>query len=627
MRKHRRGGRNPTSVPSATCLFAALFLALSGAGVQATGNEVRSYGALAMHGAPKYRPGFRHFDYVNPAAPKGGEVRLARTGSFDNLNPFILKGVAAAGINELFDTLLVRSDDEPFTRYCLIASAIELPEDRSWVAFTLRPEARFHDGSPVTADDVIASFNLLSTKGHPFYRAYYAGVLRAEKHGRHKVRFVFADGANRELPLILGELPILSKAYYTEVDFTKTTLAAPIGSGPYRVVAVDPGRSITYQRVENYWGADLAVNRGRNNFDRIRYDYYRDITIAVEALKAGEYDFRAERSAKSWATGYQSPAVARGLLKKVLIPHRRPTGMQGFLFNTRRSIFRDRRTRAALVYAFDFEWSNKTLFYDAYARTASYFSNSELAAVGLPGPGELEILEPFRGRIPDEVFTTAYAPPRTDGSGRIRGQLRKAKRLLKSAGWRIKDGRLIHRSNGQQMRFEILLVEPAFERATLPLVRNLARLGIEVRVRTVDTAQYRNRLDSFDFDMVVASYPQSSSPGNEQRDYWGSDKANIRGSRNLIGIEDPVVDALIERVIAAPDRASLIDRTRALDRVLLWGHYLIPHWHLQAYRVAFWDKFGRPDKVPKYGLAFDTWWIDGAKEEALRRGLVTAHER
>ncbi|WP_123401866.1 extracellular solute-binding protein [Inmirania thermothiophila] len=573
--------------------------------------------ALAMWGQPKYGAGFTHFDYVDPNAPKGGDVRLAEIGTFDSLNPFILKGIAPAGIGMTFDTLTVASADEPFTRYGLVAESMELAPDRSWIVFNLRPEARFHDGSPITAEDVVFTFETLRTRGHPFYRAYYASVDRAEVLGPRRVRFAFKPGANRELPLIVAELPVLSKRDWQGRDFTKTTLQPILGSGPYRVKTVDPGRSVTYERVRDYWAKDLPVNRGRFNFDRIRIDYYRDTTVALEAFKAGEYDFREENVAKNWATAYDFPALRQGLVKKVEIPHRRPAGMQGFVFNTRRWMFRDRRVREALGYAFDFAWTNRNLFHGAYTRTTSYFANSELAATGTPGPEELAILARYRGRVPEEVFTRPYAPPPGDPQGDIRGQLRTAMGLLRAAGFDVRDGRMVERASGRPFRFEILLVNPSFERIALPFARNLRRLGIEAGVRTVDPTQYQNRLQQFDFDMTVAVFPQSLSPGNEQRDFWTSAAADTPGSRNLAGIRDPVVDELVELLIAAPDRASLVARARALDRVLLWGHYVIPHWHLNYFRVAYWDLFGRPPVNPPYALAFDTWWVDRAKAERI----------
>ena len=569
--------------------------------------------ALSMYGDLKYGPSFRHFEYVNPDAPKGGLVKLAAVGTFDSLNPFILKGVPAAGIGNLFETLAIGSGDEAFSQYGLLAESVDLPADRSWVAYTLRPEARFHDGTPVTAADAVWSFETLRDKGHPFYRAYYARVTKAEAQGERTVRFTFAPGDNRELALIVGQLPVLSRAYWSRRPFDRTTLEPPVGSGPYRIESLEPGRSITYRRVPDYWGGRLPVNVGRNNFDVIRYDYYRDSTVAIEAFKAGAYDFRQEASAKSWATAYTGPGVREGLIRKDLVDNEVPTGMQGFAFNTRRAIFRDRRVREALGYAFDFEWSNAHLFYGAYTRTRSYFSNSELASRGLPGPDELAVLAPFRGRVPDEVFTRAYAPPATDGSGFIRPGVIAALALLREAGWVVRDQRLVDARTGAPMQFEILLNEPTFERIALPFARNLARLGVTARVRTVDTAQYQYRLDHFDFDMTVALWGQSLSPGNEQRDFWGSDKADVPGSQNQAGIRDPVVDALIDLVVAAPDRASRIARTRALDRVLLWGFYVIPHYHIQAFRLAYWDRFGRPSVQPRYALGFEDWWVDPAK--------------
>lgn len=576
---------------------------------------------FALHGDLKYGPDFDRLDYVNPGAPRGGGTRLSAIGTFDTLNPFTLKGVSAAGLGGVFDTLTYQSLDEPFSEYGLLAETITIPEDSSWVEFTLRPEARFHDGSPVTVDDVIFTFGALKTEGHPFYRAYYANVDGAEAVGERTVRFSFSGELNRELPLIVGQMPVLSKAYWSERTFENTTLEPPLGNGPYRIAEVEPGRSITYERVEDYWGKGLPVNQGRDNFGKLRYDYYRDSTVALEAFKAGQYDVRVETSSKDWATAYESPALERGLIKREEIPNQQPTGMQAFLFNTRRDIFQDPAVREALSYAFDFEWTNKTLFYGAYTRTESYFSNSELASSGLPSEAELEILESLRGQIPERVFTEAYQPPTTDGSGNLRSNLRKALELLREAGWEIRDGKLTNKETGRVMRFEMLLVNPAFERVVLPFKKNLERLGVQMDVRTVDTSQYQKRLDEFDFDMIVAGIGQSLSPGNEQRDFWHSEKAGEPGSRNLAGISDPVVDELIDLVISAPNRESLINRTRALDRVLLWGFYVIPNWHIQVFRVAYWDKFGRPEVSPKYSLGLDTWWVDPEKAAALAKRM------
>lgn len=570
---------------------------------------------IAMHGDLKYGPTFTHFDYVNPTAPKGGEVRLAATGTFDSFNPFIIKGSPTGSVALVYETLLTPSADEPFSEYGLLAETVETPADRSWVAFTLRPQARWHDGKPITADDVIWTFEALRTKGQPFYRAYYASVERVEKVGERKVKFVFKPGSNRELPLILGQLNILPKHYWEKRAFDETTLDPPLGSGPYKLERFEAGRFVSYRRVPDYWGAALPVSVGRNNFDVMRYDYYRDDTVELEAFKAGEYDFRQEISAKNWATAYTVPAVAQGLIQKKEEPHDRVAGMQCFAFNTRRALFQDRRVRQALTHAFDFEWSNKNLFYGQYTRTRSYFDNSELAARGLPGPDELAILTPYRGRIPEEVFTTEYHPPKTDGSGNIRENLREAVRLLTEAGWQIdaKTRKLTHTATGTVMEFEILLNDAVFERVALPFTKNLERLGVVARVRTVDPAQYRRRVDDYDFDLIVANFAQSLSPGNEQRDFWTSAFADHPGSSNVIGIKDAVIDELVEALIAAPDRARLVSYTRALDRVLQWGHWVVPNWHIEYDRLAYWDKFGRPSVIPTQGTQLDTWWIDPAK--------------
>jgi microcin C transport system substrate-binding protein len=580
------------------------------------GKAVNGHG-ISMYGDLKYPAGFKHFQYASLDAVKGGDVKLAAFGTYDTLNPFTLKGVPAAGLGELFDTLTVGSADEPFSQYGLVAETIETPADRSWVAFTLRPEARFHDGSPMTPEDVIWTLETLKTKGQPFYRSYYGQVVKAEKVGERKVRFSFGPGDNRELPLIVGQLPVLSRAYWSRRDFEKTTLEPPLGSGAYKIDTFEAGRSITYRRVKDYWAAKLPVKVGADNFDTLRYDYYRDFNVAIEAFKAGQYDLRAENVAKNWATAYTGPAVAQGLIRKEEIRNEVPTGMQGFVYNTRRPVFADPRVRRALAHAFDFEWTNKNLFYGAYTRTKSYFSNSELASSGVPGPDELAVLEPFRGKLPAEVFTKEYQPPATDGSGNIRDGAREALRLLAEAGWTVKGGKLVN-ARGEPLAFEILIDEPTWERIILPFIKNLERIGVAARLRSVDAAQYQKRIDDFDFDMLVYVWRQSLSPGNEQRDFWGSAAAATHGTRNLAGVRDPAVDKLIELVIQAPDRKSLVTRTRALDRALLWGFYVIPHHHLQAYRVAYWDRFSRPPVAPKYSLGFDTWWVDPKKDAALR---------
>jgi microcin C transport system substrate-binding protein len=599
------------------CLLFPLGVASAAAAVTTPG--------MSLFGDLKYGPDFQHFDYVNPDAPKGGTVRYSAIGTFDTLNPFVIKGVPAAGIGEIFDTLTVRSEDEPESSYGLVADKIELAPDRLSVLYTIRKEARFHDGTPMTPEDVVWTFETLRAKGQPMYRSYYGDVTKVEKEGERGVRFTFKSAENRELPQIIGEMPVLSKAYWSGRDFTKTTLDAPLGSGPYKIESLDPGRSITYRRVPDYWAADLPVNKGRFNPDVIHYDYYRDATIALEAFKAGQYDIRLENSSKDWATGYDSPALRAGLIKKEQIPNQLPAGMQGFGYNLRRPIFQDPRVREALAYGFDFEWSNKELFYGAYQRTRSYFDNSELAATGVPQGQELQILEKFRGQIPDKVFTTEYDPPKYDGSGNIRDGLRAALKLLKEAGWTFKGEKLVNDETGQPFEFEILLDNPQFERIVLPFTKNLERMGITARVRTVDTAQYEKRMETFDYDMALVAFGQSLSPGNEQRDYWGSQAADEEGSRNLLGIKSKVVDELIEGLIRAPDRPSLVAHTRALDRVLQYGYYVIPHYHISAFRVAYWDKFRRPATSPKYALGLDTWWIDPTAEQTVeaKKGEVS----
>lgn len=573
---------------------------------------------IAMHGDMKYGPDAKHFEYVNPDAPKGGEIRLAAVGTFDNFNAFIIKGNAAAGLGLLYVPLSIQSDDEAFSEYGQLAEKIETPKDRSWVAFTLRKEARWSDGKPITADDVIFTLNILREKGLPFFRAYYGSVDKAERISDREVKFLFKGEVNLELPLILGQMPVLPKHYWEGKEFDRTTLEQPVTSGPYRIKSFEPGRFIAYERVKDWWAKDLWTNKGRFNFDEIRYEYFRDSTVALEAFKSGQTDFRAENVARNWATAYDIPAVQKGDIKREQIKHEIPQGMQAFVMNLRKSQFQDKRVRMALAQMFDFEWLNKTLFYGSYIRSKSYFSNSELASSGLPSPEELKILEPLRGKIPDEVFTTEFKLPETDGSGNNRTGQREALRLFKEAGWEIKDGKVTDK-NGKVFAFEILLADPSFERIALPYKQALERIGVEASVRSVDTAQFQRRTDTYDFDMIIGGNGQSLSPGNEQREFWGSAAAKENGSRNLSGISDPAIDQLIELVISAPDRQSLITRTKALDRVLLWHWYMIPQWHLPAFRVAYWDVFGRPKINPKYDLPFaDTWWIDPAKLAAMQ---------
>ncbi|MEG3617120.1 extracellular solute-binding protein [Magnetovibrio sp. PR-2] len=574
--------------------------------------------AIAMHGEPKYGPDFKHFDYVNPTAPKGGTLRRAGFGSFDNFNAFIPKGETADGVGMLYDSLLTSSADEAFTEYGLLAKSVEVPQDRSWITFHLRPEAKWHDGKSITAEDVKWTFDTLIAKGAPLYKFYYKDVEKVEILDPLSVKFTFSTNENRELPLIIGQMAVLPKHYWDTRDFTKTTLEPPLGSGAYKIGKFETGRSIEYDRVENYWGKDLPVNVGTNNFDHHRYDYFRDGNIQVEALKGGAVDFRLENISKTWATAYDIPAVEQGQLVKEEVHHNRPQGMQAFIFNTRRTKFQDARVRRALGYAFDFEWANKNLFYGQYTRTRSYFDNSELAATGLPSEDELKLLEPLRGQIPDAVFTEVYNPPATKGDGRIRTNLKEADRLLKEAGWVIQGKDRVNTKTGEKLEAEIILVQPTFERIVLPFAKNLKRLGITLNVRTIDPPQYIQRMRSFDFDIMVSSWGQSDSPGNEQLGYWGSAAADTAGSRNYIGIKSDAIDNLVAKIIAAPTREDLITRVRALDRVLQHGHYVIAHWHIAYDRLVYWNKFSRPDVTPQKGVQIGAWWYDEAKAATLK---------
>ena len=572
--------------------------------------------AIAMHGEPKYGPDFTHFEYVNPNAPKGGTIRRSARGTFDSFNPYISKG--APGTGGAAETLMVRSADEPFTKYGLIAESIEYPEDRSWVTFTLRPEARWHDGKPITVEDVIWSLETIKTKGAPQFRFYYDDVVKAEKVGERRVKFTFTTNENRELPLIVGELPILPKHYWETRDFESTTLEPPLTSGPYRVKEFEAARYIVLERVEDYWAKDLPVKRGMHNFDIIRLDFFRDPTVIRQAVVAGQVDVFTENSAKDWAQTYEGRALEDGVLKKVEFLDKSFGRLQAFYMNTRRPPFDDRVVRQAMAYAFDFPWTNRTLYYDSYVHGASFFEPTELASSGLPQDEELEILERFRDRVPPEVFTETYKPPTTDGSGWPRDNLSEAFRLLDKAGWAVRDLKLVNKETGEPFRFEVLYQQQSLERVFLPFQRNLARLGIDMRLRFVDTSQYINRLREFDYDMIIFGIPQSLSPGNEQRSYWSSAAADQPGGRNIAGIRDPVIDELIELVIMAPSRESLVARTRALDRVLLWGHYVVPNLVSPYNRFIYWDRFGMPEVVPLNGTSYSYWWFDPAKDTALQ---------
>ena len=573
--------------------------------------------AMTLYGeAAKYPAGFTHFDFVNPDAPKGGTLRLSGFGSFDSLNGFISRGTSAERLGLIYDTLTFHALDEPFTEYGLLAERIERAPDNTWVRFHLRDNARFHDGEAVTADDVVFTFNTLVEQGAPFYRAYYGDVKDVVADDRLSVTFHFHHGRNRELPLVIGQLPVLPEHYWAGRDFSRTTLDPPLGSGPYRISRVNAGRNLTFERNPDYWGKDLAVNRGMYNFDQIVVEYYRDTGVALEAFKAGQFDFNQEVSARNWATGYDSPARRDGRIIQEEILNHSTQGMQGFVFNLRRAHFQDLRVRKAISLLFDFEWSNASLFHNAYTRSDSYFANSELAATGTPDDAELALLEPWREHLPASVFGPAWSAPRNDGSGMIRPRMREAYQLLLDAGWRIENDRMVN-AEGEPLRFEFLLVQADFERVLLPYKRNLASLGIDMVLRRVDVSQYINRLRSRDFDMVVSSYGQSNSPGNEQREYWHSSSADNPGSRNLMGLQDPAIDALVEGLIESDSREELITHTRALDRVLRAGHYIVPNFHTRYYRVAYWNKFAHPKQAPRYDLGLFTWWIDPQRDAEL----------
>ena len=574
---------------------------------------------LSLFGDLKYGPDFAHFDYVEPNAPKGGTLHLATVGTFSTLNPFTLKGVSAAGAGFPFESLLEGAADEPDAAYGLIAAEVALAPDRRSVRFLLRPEAHWHDGTPVTAADVAFSFEILTTEGAPSFATQLAGVDRVETVGDREVAFHLVDPDNRKLPLIVGGMPIVSEAYFRGRSFGETTLEPPLGSGPYRVGKVDAGRFIGFERIADYWGAALPVMTGRYNFDTIFIDYYRDRTVLVEALKAGEYDFHEEFTSKVWATQYDIPAVEEGWLVKDVLPDNTPSGVQAFFINARLPKFQDRRVREALSYVFDFEWLNKNQFFGIYDRMASYFENSDLAARGLPSQAELAILEPHRGAVPEEVFTTEFVPPSTDGSGNNRRNLRSARALLREAGWITRDGALVNEATGEPMTIEFLYFEPTFERIYAVFARRLERLGVGVTLRLVDSVSYEERMKSHDFEITTLRFVFNLSPGAELNANFATATADQVGSSNAAGIKDPVVDALIAEVVGATDRATLVAAARALDRVLLWGHYMIPQWYKGAHHLVYWDKFGRPALKPRYARGvIDTWWVDREKDDDLR---------
>jgi microcin C transport system substrate-binding protein len=578
---------------------------------------------LSLFGDLKYPPNFAHFEYVDPAAPKGGTVREAVIGTFDSFNVVIggVKGVDAAGVALIYDTLLVSALDEVSTGYGLLAEAVSYPEDFSSATYRLRAGPRWHDGKPVTVEDVIYSFDVFK-KNNPRYSAYYRHVVKVEQTGEREITFTFDGPGNRELPQIVGEIHVLPKHYWEGTDkngkkrdITETTLEPPLGSGPYRIKNFEPGRFIAFERVKDYWGKDLNVAIGTNNFEELRFLYFRDPTVALEAFKADAVDWRTENSAKSWATAYDFPAVQE---KRVILeefPLNSFGIMQAFAFNTRRPKFQDPRVRLAFNYAFDFEEMNKQIFFGKYARVASYFQGTELASSGVPSGRELEILETVRDKVPPEVFTKPYTNPAGGNPQAVRDNLREALRLFKEAGYEVRDGKLVNAKTGEPYAVEFLTADPNFERVFLFYKPSLDRLGIGVTVRTVDEAQYENRLRNWDFDIITQSWGESLSPGNEQRGYWGSQAADQIGSYNVVGIKNPAVDAIIDQVIFAKSREDLVAATRALDRVLLWNHYVVPQWFYGKTRTARWDRFGHPAELPKYASpAFlAIWWWDAEK--------------
>ena len=583
----------------------------------ASGTYAENMHGLAMHGIPKYDKNFTHLAYVNPDAPKGGALRFGSYGAFDNLNRVAFKGSKAAGLGYINDTLMRRVWDEAFTLYGLIAEYVDMPEDRSSITFFINPKARFHDGSPISRDDVLFSLKTFQTKGTPNQKKTYGKVVKTQMIGDNGIKMIFVDNEDKELPLIVaGFLPIIPKKYYETIDVTKTFLDIPLGSGPYTIAEVDPGRKIIYKRVEDYWAKDLPVNKGQYNFDYLTYDYYKDSNVLLEAFKVGDYDYRREYNAQRWQTNYDFPAADRGDVILQEMKNDRPTGMNALAMNSRREIFSNPRVREALSYAYDHEWINKVLYDNAYTRTDSYFDNSPLASSGLPSKEELELLNPWKDQLPEEIFTKTYKPPISDGSGMPRDNLRIAKKMLEEEGWKIENGKLM--KEGKEFVFEFLIVSPSVERLALAFQKTLETLGITMNVRTVDSSQYQARMLNYDFDMIKNSWRVSLSPGNEQQFYWGSGVGKKEGSKNYAGVDSHVVDLLIEKLIGAKTRDELTTTIHALDRVLLWGHYVIPLYHSAIDRIAYWDFLEYPDNIPLYGIVIESWWANLEKLQQLK---------
>lgn len=613
-------------------------------------DAAKRHHALSLIGEPTYGADFKHFNWVNPDAPKGGSVTLNTIGNFNSLNPFTIQGLSAANISSLtYDQLMVGNLDVESEQYGLVAEWVSYPDDYSSVTFGLRPQARFHDGKPVTPEDVIFSLTALK-KANIRYAKYYKNVVKGEKTSEHEVTFTFDSKGNRELPQILGQLYVLPKHYWDakgpngkDRDLSKTTTEVPLSSGPYRVKSFDIGKTIVYERVDDYWAKDLPANRGQWNFDEIKFVYFLDFTPALEEFKSGKADYWVEFRSNVWATQFNFDAIKSGKINKEEVPVKRVAPMQAFAFNTRLEKFKDARVRQAFNYAFDFETLNQNMLYNQYIRAESYFGNSELQATGLPEGRELEILNEVKSDVPPEVFTTEYKNP-VGGQENMRANLRKATELLKAAGWTVSDQvvndpdcgffcgllqsvglssakseRVLRNKDGKPFEVEFLVGQPAFERIILPYIEDLKKLGIRSTLRTVDSTQYEQRERSFNFEIIVENFGQSLSPGNEQRDYWGSDAAKVEGSSNTIGIQSKAIDRLIDKIVFATDRADLVAATKALDRVLLWSHFVVPQWHYPFERIAYWNKFGRPDKLPSLTAGFlQTWWVDKEKAAALQ---------
>jgi microcin C transport system substrate-binding protein len=582
--------------------------------------DVERHGISAF-GDLKYPPGFKHFDYVNPDAPKGGvfsQVGATRVFNqnfltFNSLNSFILRGDGAQGMQLTFASLMARANDEPDALYGLAARAVRISADRLTYRFLMRPDVTFHDGSPLSAHDVAFSLKILREKGHPIIQQLLRDFIGAEAADDATVVARFTPNRARDVPLFAASLPIFSREYYSKRPFDETTLEVPLGSGPYKVGRFEPGRNIEYERVKDWWGADLPVARGQNNFDIVRYEYYRDREVAFEGFTARSYLFREEFTSRTWATRYDLPAIRDGRIKRDTISDDTPSGAQGWFFNTRREKFKDKRLREAFIYAFDFEWTNKNIMYGSYQRTQSVFQNSDMMAVGKPSADELALLESFRDKVPDEVFGDPFVPPVSDGSGQDRALLRKANVLLQKAGFVIKDGKRVM-LEGEPISVEFLIDEPSFQPHHMPFIKNLGTLGIEATLRVVDPVQYRKRVDDFDFDLTIQRFAFSSTPGDSLRSYFSSQAAAMKGSQNVAGISDPVIDALIDKIIAADSRSSLTTACRVLDRVIRTGRYWVPHWYKASHWLAYWDVFGRPATKPRYGRGIpETWWYDREK--------------